>query len=59
MRLPKQAEPVSHVRSSANAYVGRVGPSGEPECTLCKIACDQLSGVARQLCLLACQQTVC
>jgi hypothetical protein len=58
MRLPKQAKPVMHARSSANIKNGGVKPS-DIKCDLCMIACNQLSGIARDLCIIACNNTVC
>jgi hypothetical protein len=58
MRLPKQAKPVVHARSSVDKYVGGVKPSSI-ECDLCMVACNQLTGVARDLCVIACNNTVC
>lgn len=57
MRLPNQAKPVARQVSSSPA-AGSVGPSGIA-CTLCNLACDQLSGLAKTACQLACQHTVC
>jgi hypothetical protein len=56
MRLPKQAKPVMHMQTSASAYAGTVKPS-DLECDLCLIACNQLGGIAKQICIAACYET--
>jgi len=58
MNLPLQAPPVSRQVSQSKFDANHVTGSGIP-CTLCKLACDRLSGIAKQLCLLACNKTVC
>jgi hypothetical protein len=57
MRLPNQSEPVARTTSVARLKNG-VTPSGIV-CDLCMTACNQLNGIAKQLCQLACQKTVC
>jgi hypothetical protein len=57
MRLPKQSKPVARSVSSSPAKVG-VAPSSIP-CDLCMAACNQLSGIAKTLCVMACNATVC
>lgn len=59
MNLPKQAQPVARVHSIGAFAAEGIGPSDSIACTLCKTACDALPGFAKQLCLLACSNTVC
>lgn len=58
MKLPTQASPVSRQASHAKYDAEGVAASGIA-CTLCQMACNQLSGTAKDLCLLACNNTVC
>jgi hypothetical protein len=58
MRLPKQSRPVMRTVSAARQRA-KVAPSGEPACTLCRLACSALPPLASQLCMLACDNTVC
>ncbi|MBW3507774.1 MULTISPECIES: hypothetical protein [Janthinobacterium] len=55
--LPLQAKAVQR-SPSISAISQGVAPSGIT-CTLCKAACGALSGTAQQLCLMACNATVC
>ena len=45
-------------RAPQQSFRGAVGASGIA-CTLCMLACDQLSGIAKSLCQTACNHTVC
>jgi hypothetical protein len=58
MQLPTQAKAVR--RSALNVSLSKNGiaPS-DIACDLCRIACNQLSGIAKELCLIACNETVC
>lgn len=58
MNLPLQAPPVSR-QASVHHYNAAHIASSDIACTICRAACDQLGGIARQLCLLACDRTVC
>ncbi len=57
MKIPTQAKPVQR-GVSTSAFQSNMTPSGIP-CTLCKAACNSLSGMAKTLCILACDNTVC
>lgn len=57
MRIPMQSMPVGN-QLNYNATTNGVDESGIA-CTLCKLACNALSGTAKTLCLLACDKTVC
>lgn len=59
MNLPLKARPVARGYSIAAFGGDQVGPSQGIACTLCKAACSKLSGIAHQLCVLACDHTVC
>jgi len=56
-RNPKALQNVEY-RGPDQAFSGTVDASGLP-CTLCKMGCSALSGIAQQLCLSACDITVC
>ena len=57
MFMPRQAKPVLRARSPRAPRSG-VTPS-DFDCQLCRLACNALSGRAKELCLLACEATVC
>jgi hypothetical protein len=57
MLMPRQAKPVMRARNSA-AFKSGVYPSSI-ECDICRLACNALSGAAKDACLLACNVTVC
>lgn len=57
MRMPNQTPPVARGISTGPAKNG-TGPSSIP-CDLCMAACNQLSGFAKTLCVMACNATVC
>ncbi len=57
MRMPNQTPPVARGISTGPAKNG-TGPSSIP-CDLCMAACNQLSGIAKTLCVMACNATVC
>jgi hypothetical protein len=58
MHLPKQSAPVRRQPSQAKLDGDQIGPSNIA-CNICMTACDQLGGIAKSLCILACQKTVC
>ena len=58
MRMPIQSVPVSRRGVSTAAMKDTVAPSNIP-CDICMAGCDQLSGIAKSLCQLACSKTVC
>jgi hypothetical protein len=58
MRLPHQSSPVTR-GVSASPVRGSIASSGEPECSICMLACNELNGIAKMLCQEACRRTVC
>ena len=58
MRLPNQSVPVMRSAGSSPARTG-IGMSQSVPCQLCMAACNQLGGIAKTLCILACNATVC
>lgn len=58
MRMPNQSLPVNRGTGAA-AVRSALTPSGEPACSLCKMACSKLSGIPQMLCNMACDHTVC
>jgi hypothetical protein len=63
MKLPVQPLELRH-RDEPNLQLtgrlaGLVRPAGEPECTICKVACQALPGLLKAACLAACEATVC
>ena len=58
MKFPNQARPVARGYNRSLDRSAGVNPSGIV-CDLCKTACNELSGIAKTLCLLACDNTVC
>lgn len=59
MRLPKQSPAVQRrAVPGSRLRQGGVEPSGIA-CTLCKMACDHLGGMAQQLCMIACNAGPC
>ena len=59
MVLPKQSPPVARQVSHAAMLKAGIGASQSIPCQLCHAACDQLGGIAKTLCNLACDNTVC
>jgi hypothetical protein len=57
MRIPSQAAPISR-NVSITPSLDAISPS-DLGCSLCMLACDQLDGIAKTLCQIACQETVC
>jgi hypothetical protein len=55
--MPRQHMPVTRAGASTRSVAG-VQPS-DLLCDLCRFGCDRLSGIAKQLCLIACNETVC
>jgi hypothetical protein len=58
MRLPKQSKPIARSVSSSPWKAG-LAPSQSKLCDLCLIACAELSGNAKTLCILACNAAIC
>ena len=58
MHIPLQAPPVRRHAGTAHYDAGRI-VSSNIACTICRTACNALGGLARQLCLEACNRTVC
>ncbi len=58
MRLPKQAAPVLRNVSAARFNAERVAAAGIA-CDICMAGCNLLSGIAKTLCIMACNATVC
>jgi hypothetical protein len=58
IQLPTQAKPVRRTNLNVAMMKNGIAPS-DIACDLCRIACNQLSGVAKELCLIACNETVC
>ena len=57
--LPNQSAPVMRSNLGINSQnQNGVGPSGLA-CTICKTACNALSGIKKTACLFACDHTVC
>jgi hypothetical protein len=59
MHLPHQSAPVQRNVSPAAIRNNGLTASQSIPCQLCMMACDHLSGIAKTLCQLACQHTVC
>jgi len=58
MHLPKQSAPVRRRPSETKLAGDQIGPSNIA-CDICMAGCNLLSGIAKSLCILACQKTVC
>jgi hypothetical protein len=58
MRMPTQSPPVERRVSASALRQGGLAASGIA-CDLCMAGCNELSGIAKTLCQLACQKTVC
>lgn len=58
MNLPLQAPPVNRYVTHSRYDAAQVTASNIG-CTICRTLCDQLGGIPKQLCLLACDKTVC
>ena len=46
-------------RAPQQSFRGAVGTSESIPCMLCMAACNQLGGIAKSLCQMACNATVC
>lgn len=59
MKFPIQARPVARQTNHHRLVQGGLTASGI-ECSLCRLACEAISNpLAKQACLIACDQTVC
>ncbi len=58
MKLPKQANPIQRTNSAAKIDA-QISPSDGIACTLACLACNQLSGMAKTLCIIAANATGC
>ena len=58
MHLPRQSAPVQRHLSTSAIRNNGIASQSIP-CDICMMACDHLSGIAKTLCQLACQNTVC